>query len=43
MNADVLQFYRPFLYFTFRGQCAGVFIRVSQSVSIVPAETWLSQ
>jgi len=23
------------------GQCAGVFIRVSQSISIVPAKTWL--
>jgi len=29
--------------FTFRGQCAGVSVRVSQSFSIVPAETWLPQ
>jgi len=31
------------LCFTFRGQCAGVFVRVSQSFCIVPAETCLLQ
>jgi len=43
LNADVFQFYRPFLCFTFRGQCAGIVVCVSQSFSIMPAETWLPQ
>jgi len=38
LNADELHFNRPFC-FAFRGQCAGVFVRVS--FCIVPAETWL--